>query len=746
MKTITHALAVFGTVVACYSAVSESVGAGKLIEPIPAERPSKAQRAQIDRKYGMFCHFGINTYAGSEWTDGTADPSVFNPPADIAQQADDWVRFARDAGMRYFLCITKHHDGFCMWPTKLTDYSVANPKVKVQTDIVRAISDACKKYGIAFAVYYSSWDRHESTFKDPAKYKEFVKAQLTELLTNYGPVCELWFDGSWVQSAENWYQTEIYDLVKRLQPDCQVTMNWTIGLPGKPDTHNIKPEQQQQGYPIRYWPCDFRIADPFLPRSDDPKLFSHGEQLYYMPFEATVTVAKNNQWFGLAGDQGAKTPEELEKILFAATANDNLLVLNIPPFRDGKLIPSQVAAVMELAKRLNLGPGKPFPTSPAPSLVSQHAADYKAMRVEVDKLANLTRAPKYEVVARGDATPNLKPILYTGPDYQGKPTEVFAWLGLPEKRAGKVPAVVLVHGGGGTASKAWVENWNNHGYAAISMSLEGYTDNHTRLPDGGPARPGIFGDSSAPIKDQWMYQSVANVTLAAALLRSLPEVDPDKVGIVGCSWGGIITTTVIGIDPRYAFAIPVYGCGGLDAIPNQYGGSLAKNEVYKSVWDANLRLDRARMPILWLSWPQDTHFPMDAVALSSKKAAHSDSLLCLIPGMGHGNLTDRPEWFAFADSVLKEGRPWILEKSSKFEGGKLEAVFDSTKPLESAVLISTTDSGLTGSRKWIESPATVSKTGDQWIAGAAVPEGTTACFINVKSGQLTATSNYHEIK
>lgn len=384
-----------------------------------------------------------------------------------------------------------------------------------------------------------------------------------------------------------------------------------------------------------------------------------------------------------------------------------------------------------------------FAADPTPAKASPN---YKAMRAKVEALSGLTQTPKYEVVERGDATPNLKPILYVGPDYQGKPTKVFAWLGLSEKREGKVPAVVLVHGGGGTASKAWVQNWNNHGYAAISMSLEGHTDSYARVPDGGPSRPGIFGDSSAPIKDQWMYQCVADATLAAALLRSLPEVDPDKIGIVGCSWGGIITSTVIGIDPRYAFAIPVYGCGGLDVIPNQYGGSLANNEVYKQVWDANLRLDRARMPILWLSWPQDAHFSMEAVALSSKKTGHSASMLCLIPGMGHGNLTDRPEWFAFADSVLNEGRPWIQQTSSKLEAGKVQATFNSTKPLGAAVLVSTTGSGHTGSCKWIESPAPLRQTGGVWAVDATIPEGTTACFINVKCGSLTASSDYFEIK
>ena len=354
-RQLISAIAGLGIVATAMTAAAE------LIEPVPSERPSAAQQVQIERKYGMFCHFGINTYAGTEWTDGTVAPEVYAPPADIAEKADAWVKTARDAGMRYFLCITKHHDGFCLWDSKHTEYDVGNPAVAVKTDVVRAVAEACKKYGIAFAVYYSAWDRHEPAYQDPLKYKEFMKAQLSELLTNYGPVCEVWFDGAWVRPAKDWHQAEIYDHIKRLQPDCQVTVNWTIGLPGNSDAHNVKPDQQQAGYPIRYFPCDFRIADPFLPRADDPKQFSHDDKSYFMPFEATVTVSKKNQWFGFDGDHGAKPVEELEKVFRQATANSNLLVLNIPPGKDGVLIPSQVQALMELGKRLNLGPGKPLP-------------------------------------------------------------------------------------------------------------------------------------------------------------------------------------------------------------------------------------------------------------------------------------------------------------------------------------------------------------------------------------------------
>lgn len=115
----------------------------------------------IERKYGMFLHYGMNTYLNAEWSDGTAAPSVYNPPADIETKAAQWVRNAKKAGMRSIVLTTKHHDGFCLWDSKCTDYDIANPEIKVKADIVRAVSVACQKEKIAFSIYYSLWDRHE---------------------------------------------------------------------------------------------------------------------------------------------------------------------------------------------------------------------------------------------------------------------------------------------------------------------------------------------------------------------------------------------------------------------------------------------------------------------------------------------------------------------------------------------------------------------------------------------------------
>jgi alpha-L-fucosidase len=328
-----------------------------LIGPQPATSPTAAQQAQIDRKYGMFCHFGINTYANQEWTDGKLPPETYDPPADLADKIDGWVKTAHDAGMRYFLCITKHHDGFCMWDTACTDYCVANPKVKNHTDVVKAVSAACHKYGIKFAVYYSLWDRHVPSSKDPEQYKQYMLRQLTELMTNYGPVCELWLDGSWASAPKNWHLDEVYDTVKRLQPDCQITSNWTIADDrGK----QVTPDKLKQGMEIKYFPSDFRISDPYLPGPLDPKLFSHAGKLYYMPYEATVTLSSNGSWFYHPGT-GAKSVDELQDIFESATTQDDCLVFNLPPDRNGLLVADQRQALLGLADRLKLTPDGPFP-------------------------------------------------------------------------------------------------------------------------------------------------------------------------------------------------------------------------------------------------------------------------------------------------------------------------------------------------------------------------------------------------
>jgi dienelactone hydrolase len=351
------------------------------------------------------------------------------------------------------------------------------------------------------------------------------------------------------------------------------------------------------------------------------------------------------------------------------------------------------------------------------------------------------------------AVGEIKAIYFDALEWKGKPTKVFAWLGVPKNPSGKVPGIVLVHGGGGTAFQSWVQEWNDRGFAAIAIAVEGQTSNHPegaskgwqRHESGGPARVGIYGDSKEPLRDQWMYHAVADTILSHSLLRSLPGVDPEKIGIMGISWGGVITSTVIGIDPRFAFAIPTYGCGDLSMAGNQYGRSLGGNLLYQQVWDPILRLDRAKLPVLWFSWPEDKHFPLDHQAASYRRAP-GPHMVALVPKMGHGHgpARKRPESYAFAESIVREKSPWCVQTPAGADGKNARVSFASSKPLDRAVLVSTTGSGITGSRTWTESPAKLEQQGGQWHATATLSHGTTAWFINVHSGALVSSSDFQE--
>lgn len=321
--------------------------------PVPSEKPSASQLEQIARKYGMFIHFGINTFADQEWTDGTLPPSTYTPETIDAGQ---WVKTAKDAGMKYVILVAKHHDGFCLWDSPLTDYDVASSAL--DTDVVDAVARACKENGIGLGIYYSLWDRHVNpdtkNQADDEAYNTYMLAQIDELLDiagRYAEPVEFWFDGGWEKPNYRWPIGDIYSTIKRKAPNCQVGINWTIGLPDNPDARGVTPDKQQEGYPIRYFPSDFRLGDPYLPEADDPKVFVHDGHRYYMPWESTVCLSQ--RWFYNTTDHKYKSVEELEKLYRQATANDNILILNCPPGRDGRIRQGDIDLLQELKKRVN---------------------------------------------------------------------------------------------------------------------------------------------------------------------------------------------------------------------------------------------------------------------------------------------------------------------------------------------------------------------------------------------------------
>ncbi|MGM9803342.1 MAG: alpha-L-fucosidase [Muribaculaceae bacterium] len=348
MRLRTFLLFVLATILVC-----GAKGKNHIL-PVPSHTANKAQLKQIERRYGMFIHFGINTFHDQEWTDGSKPAMSYAP---TAIDADQWIKSAKDAGMKYVILITKHHDGFCLWDSRYTDYDVASSAN--QTNVVEAVAKACKKYGIGLGLYYSLWDRKENADvknqADDAKYNQYMLAQLKELLEmtkKITPVVEFWFDGGWVKQAYRWPTLDIYTIIKSYQPDCQVGINWTIGMPDNADTQSVTPEKQQAGYPIRYFPSDFRLGDPYLPTDDDPKIFTYSGQDYYMPWESTVCIS--GRWFYNTTDNNFKSIDELEKLYRRCTKNDNILILNCPPNREGRLRDRDVEILLQLRDRLQL--------------------------------------------------------------------------------------------------------------------------------------------------------------------------------------------------------------------------------------------------------------------------------------------------------------------------------------------------------------------------------------------------------
>lgn len=157
-------------------------------------KPAPQQVEWQDLEFGVLIHFGTNTYLDREWGDGTASPQVFNP---TQLNAEQWLRAAKEAGAKYVVLVAKHHDGFCLWPTSQTGYSVkSSPWENGNGDVVKLVSEAAQKLGMEFGVYLSPWDRHEPRYKNSAQYDDYYAAELDELTSNYGDLVEFWLDGA----------------------------------------------------------------------------------------------------------------------------------------------------------------------------------------------------------------------------------------------------------------------------------------------------------------------------------------------------------------------------------------------------------------------------------------------------------------------------------------------------------------------------------------------------------------------
>ncbi len=291
-------------------------------------KPSPQQVAWQDLEMGAIIHFGPNTFMDREWGDGTADPSVFNPTNVDPEQ---WMRAAKSAGIKYVVFVAKHHDGFCLWPTAKTNYSIkASPWKQGQGDLVREVATAARKYGLKFGVYLSPWDRHEPTYNDSPAYDGYYLALLSELATNYGELVEFWLDGA--GSAGHVYNFDRYvDNLRVYQPNTMVFADAAL---------------------LKYG--DIRWAGNEGGSTSEENwdvLDLHG-YLRYRPAEADTPLRKEH-WFWHPNDEASlKSVHELLDTYDRTVGRGAQLMIGLAPDRRGLLPDADVNRLKEFGDAL----------------------------------------------------------------------------------------------------------------------------------------------------------------------------------------------------------------------------------------------------------------------------------------------------------------------------------------------------------------------------------------------------------
>jgi alpha-L-fucosidase len=332
------------------------------VGPVPSER----QLAWHELEYYMFAHFTVNTFTDKEWGYGDEKESVFNPSELDCMQ---WAKVAKDAGMKGIIITAKHHDGFCLWPSKYTEHSVRNSKwMEGKGDVLKELRKACNKYGLKMGVYLSPWDRNSSLYGTP-EYITYYRNQLNELLSDYGDIFEVWFDGA--NGGDGYYGgakekrtidrktyydwTNTHKIVRELQPGAVMFSD------AGPDIRWVGNESGMGS--LTNW-CLLK-RDELYPGGDFSKILGegHSDGNYWVPAEVDVSIRRG--WFyHQKQDSLVRTPENLLELYYSSVGRNSNLLLNVPPDRRGLLHENDVKALMGFKQLLdrefskNLAKGK----------------------------------------------------------------------------------------------------------------------------------------------------------------------------------------------------------------------------------------------------------------------------------------------------------------------------------------------------------------------------------------------------
>lgn len=331
-------------------------------------KPSQRQLDWQKKEFYGFIHFGMNTMTDREWGLGNEDPKLFDPKKLDCEQ---WVRGMKAAGMTGGILTCKHHDGFCLWPSKFTQHSVASsPWKDGKGDVVKEFSEACYKYGLKFGVYLSPWDRTEATYGTGQSYDDFFVGQLEELLTNYGSVFEVWFDGANGEDANGKKQKydwkRYYKIIRKLQPNaviavCGPDVRWVGNEAGVARTNewSVVPKILQDIEKIAE--SSQQVDDGKFSRkvsSEDDDLGSRkvlanytGELIWY-PAEVNTSIRPG--WFYHKNeDEQVRTEDELFDLYCNSVGGNSTFLLNVPPTPEGLFADQDKTILAKLGEKIS---------------------------------------------------------------------------------------------------------------------------------------------------------------------------------------------------------------------------------------------------------------------------------------------------------------------------------------------------------------------------------------------------------
>lgn len=329
--------------------------------------PSARQLDWQKMEQTCFICYGINTFTDKEWGTGKEDPALFNP---TALNAGQWVKTAKEAGMKMVLLTCKHHDGFCLWPSAYTPFTVAaSPWKAGKGDLVREVSDACMSQGLKFAVYLSPWDMNHPDY-GTEKYNDFFVNQLTELLTQYGRVDEVWFDGACGEGPNGKKQEydfkRYYSVIRQLQPEAVIAVmgpdvRWvgTESGYGRDTEWSVIPASVNSLAAIAESSQQETGSGTFVPEGDKMKpdlgsrtLLTEAKGVIWYPSEVDVSI-RPGWYYHAAEDSLVKSPQKLIDIYYSSVGKNSLLLLNLPPDQRGLIHEKDVHNLNEMQRILN---------------------------------------------------------------------------------------------------------------------------------------------------------------------------------------------------------------------------------------------------------------------------------------------------------------------------------------------------------------------------------------------------------